>query len=120
MKNMKQAIIVRKDLKMSCGKIAGQVAHASLRAYWATNKEDRDNWRYNHNETKIVLKVQSEKELEDIILRCEELDLPCSWVFDAGKTQLTSHTFTAVGVGPCDKKDIEEVIGGLNGGLKLL
>jgi PTH2 family peptidyl-tRNA hydrolase len=110
---MKQAIVVRKDLKMGCGKIAGQVAHASLRAYWATNKEDRDNWTYNHNETKIVLKVYSSKDLDEIILRCEELDIPCSWVFDAGKTQIEPHTFTAVGVGPCSKDDIEEVVGGL-------
>ena len=110
---MKQAIVVRKDLKMGCGKIAGQVAHASLRSYWATNKEDRDNWTYNHNETKIVLKVYSSKDLDEIILRCEELDIPCSWVFDAGKTQIEPNTLTAVGIGPCSKDDIEEVVGGL-------
>jgi peptidyl-tRNA hydrolase, PTH2 family len=113
MKSMKQAIIVRKDLKMSCGKIAGQVAHASLRAYWATPKKMRDNWVYNFNEVKIVLKVQSEKELENIIERCDDEDIPYSWVFDEGKTQIEPNTLTAVGIGPCDKKDIEEVIGGL-------
>lgn len=110
---MKQAIVVRKDLKMGCGKIAGQVAHASLRAYWATNKEDRDNWVYNFNEVKVVLKVQSEKELENIIERCEDEDIPYSWVFDAGKTQLEPHTFTAVGIGPHDVEIIDEVVGGL-------
>jgi PTH2 family peptidyl-tRNA hydrolase len=110
---MKQAIVVRKDLKMSCGKIAGQVAHASLRSYWATNKEDRDNWVYNYNEVKVVLKVQSEEELENIIEKCEDMNIPYGYVFDAGKTQLEPNTFTAVGIGPYNEVCIDEIVGGL-------
>lgn len=110
---MKQAIVVRKDLKLSCGKIAGQVAHASLRSYWATAKEDRDNWTYNFNEIKVVLKVQSEDELHNIVMKCEELNIPHSWVFDAGKTQIEPNTLTAVGIGPYDKDEIDEIVGGL-------
>lgn len=113
---MKQAIVVRKDLKMSCGKIAGQVAHASLRAYWATPKETRDDWTYNYNEVKVVLKVQSKEELEKLIEVCEDGGVSYSWVFDAGKTQIEPNTLTAVGIGP----DNDEVINSIIGDLKLL
>lgn len=110
---MKQAIVVRKDLKMSCGKIAGQVAHASLRAYRVTPKMERDNWIYNYNEVKVVLKVQSEEELNKIIKRCEESDVPYSLVFDAGKTQIEPHTLTALGIGPDEDKVINDIVGDL-------
>lgn len=110
---MKQAIVIRKDLKMSCGKIAGQTAHASLRAYWATPKEDRDNWTYNFNEVKVVLKVQGKDELEKIIEKCEDFNIPFSWVFDAGKTQIEPNTLTAVGIGPYDSELIDSIVGDL-------
>ena len=71
---MKQAIIVRKDLKMTCGKIAGQVAHASLRAYTQSEEMKRIDY-YLQGEVKIILKVQSEEELKIFMttVRREEL-----------------------------------------------
>jgi len=39
----KQVIIVRKDLGMTCGKIAGQVAHAAIMAMEKTSMYN-PNW----------------------------------------------------------------------------
>ena len=65
---MKQVIIVRNDLKMGKGKIAAQSSHASLIA--ALNaKRDEKNWYeswFKHGMGKIVLKVDSEEELNRI------------------------------------------------------
>lgn len=110
---MKQVIVVRKDLKMGCGKIAGQVAHASLRAYWKTPKEQRDDWTYNHIETKIVLKVNSEYELREIIHEASVSNIPFAVVHDAGKTQIGKGTLTAVGLGPADSGILNEITIGL-------
>lgn len=106
---MKQAIVVRKDLKMSCGKIAGQVAHASLRAYNSSNQLKQRDY-FLQGEVKIVLKVQSEKELHEIYDRCINTGLVCQGVADAGRTQIEPGTITAVGIGPDEDSLIDEVI----------
>lgn len=106
---MKQAIIVRKDLKMSCGKIAGQVAHASLRAYRASNEMKKIDYFLN-GEVKIVLKVQSEEELHEIYKKCIKSGLVCQAVADAGRTQVEPRTFTAIGIGPDEDNLIDEVV----------
>ncbi len=120
---MKQVIIVRKDLKkMSCGKIAGQAAHASVRAcklasfwrypylWWCKRK-----W-FKEGETKIVLKVKSEEELVDIMYKCLENNLKYAGVRDAGRTQIEAGTLTAVAIGPYP----DEIIDNITEGLKLL
>lgn len=119
---MKQAIIVRKDLKMGCGKIAGQACHASRRAI--SNLYDFDEeggfkvrmWIIKDNEPKIILKVHSEEELIEIMLLCDEKELIYGGVRDAGKTQIDAGTLTAVAIGPYP----DDIIDGIVGDLKLL
>ncbi|RLJ06151.1 MAG: peptidyl-tRNA hydrolase, partial [Candidatus Aenigmatarchaeota archaeon] len=55
---MKQVILVRKDLKISKGKIAAQVANASLGAYKKTEKKIREKWE-KEGSKKIILKVEN-------------------------------------------------------------
>ena len=61
---MKQAIIVRTDLKMGKGKIAAQSCHACLGAYKKANKIDVRKWELSGGK-KVVLKVSSEETLEE-------------------------------------------------------
>ncbi|HDH06862.1 MAG TPA: peptidyl-tRNA hydrolase, partial [Thermoproteales archaeon] len=57
----KQVLIVRKDLEMSCGKIAVQVAHASIMAAEECRKrrpEWFNQWR-QEGQKKVVIKVKN-------------------------------------------------------------
>ena len=58
---MKQVILVRKDLKLSPGKLASQVSHASVEAVLKSSKAKINEWR--DFSKKVILKVQNEKEL---------------------------------------------------------
>ena len=56
----KQVIIVRKDLGMSCGKIAAQVAHAGIMAMERASKFDMQavtEWKEKDGQIKVILKV---------------------------------------------------------------
>lgn len=115
---MKQVIIVRKDLKMGVGKIAAQVAHASLLAAEKSKKMNKElfiEW-FNKGQAKIVLKVNTLEELLNIKEKAEELKLPTEIVQDKGLTQLEEGTITCLGIGPAD----EELIDKVTGNLKLL
>ena len=109
---MKQAIVVRKDLKMGCGKIAGQVAHASVRGVIMSKESDRNDWMVN-GETKIVLKVHSEEDLLNIIERCKHWGVNYATVRDMGKTQIDFGTLTCVALGPHVDGMIDEIVGDL-------
>jgi len=101
---LKQAIIVRGDLGMSKGKMAGQTAHASVSAYSLTlarKEEDARQWE-DEGQKKIVLKVQSEEELLALYERMKR-EMPCALIRDAGKTQLEPGTLTCFGAGPADE-----------------
>ena len=99
----KQVIVVRRDLKLSKGKLAAQVAHASLQAYKKTNDKLRNEWE-QEGAKKVILRVENEKELMYICEKAKKEKLACSLIQDAGKTHLARGTTTCAGIGP-DKED---------------
>lgn len=110
---MKQAIVARSDLDMGQGKLAAQVAHASLNAYENTDPEVRNEWRTT-GQTKVVLKVGGESALLDIADQARRRGLPVAVVRDAGRTQLEAGTVTAVGIGPGEEATIDDITGDLS------
>jgi PTH2 family peptidyl-tRNA hydrolase len=107
---MKQAIVIRTDLKMGKGKIASQAAHASIGAFVKTDGKDKERW-LGEGMMKIVVKVSSEKELDEVYKNAREMRLPTDMVSDAGRTQLEPGTKTAVGIGPAEDGKIDAITG---------
>ena len=109
---MKQAIIMRTDLKMGKGKLCSQSCHASIAAFLKSDKKDREMW-ISKGMKKVVLKVSSEKELMSLYKLAKKEKLPCEIISDAGLTQLELGTVTALGIGPADDKKIDKITGKL-------
>ncbi len=110
---MKQAIVARADLGMGEGKLAAQVAHASLQA--ADDAADRDvrEWK-GEGATKVVLRADGEARLFELADAAERKGLPHAVVRDAGRTQLKPGTVTALAVGPGPERLVDEVTGDLS------
>lgn len=112
---MKQAILIRKDLKMGKGKIATQCAHASLDAAFKTLKKKRRkfaSWKLGGMK-KVVLKVQNLKELKQYLAKAKREKLIISIISDAGLTQIKRGSITAVAIGPDDDLKIDRITGKL-------
>jgi PTH2 family peptidyl-tRNA hydrolase len=105
---MKQAIVVRTDLKMGKGKIASQCAHASIAAFLKAKTRDRRKW-VKEGMKKIVLKAFSSKELVKLYKRAKRMKLPCELIIDKGLTQIEPGTITALGIGPADEKKVDKI-----------
>lgn len=110
---MKQAIIARRDLGMGTGKLAAQVAHASLQAYERADPNVREAWKQG-GQKKIVLRVDSERELTDLKAAAGRAGLPNALVRDAGHTQLDPDTVTALAIGPAQENDVDAITGDLS------
>jgi len=104
----KQVIVVRKDLKMGKGKLASQVAHASLLAYKNSGLIKRIKWE-REGAKKVVLEVGSLEELQYIYRKAKKLKLAVSIVRDAGKTQLRPGTITCICIGPEKEEKIDKI-----------
>jgi PTH2 family peptidyl-tRNA hydrolase len=129
----KQVIVVRTDTDMKKGKIAGQVAHASVSAFYESllifvkrrsagisgvpDKEEphykAQQWFSYHNQIKVVLKVSSEADLEAVAKKAEEAGLIVCRIHDAGHTQIEKGTFTCIGIGPDEDAKVDAVTGDL-------
>ena len=109
---MKQAIVARADLGMGAGKLAAQVAHASLQAYEAADGPTQREWK-GEGQKKVVLQADSESDLFELADRAEREGLPHAVVRDAGHTQLEPGTVTALAVGPAPERAVDRVTGGL-------
>lgn len=119
---VKQVIVIRKDLNMRKGKIAAQVAHASLASVLdqmikMEHPYDNKNlmqirtlslyqntpiydW-LNGSFAKIVVSVNSEQELNDLIAKAKELDIRATPIIDAGNTEFHGiPTLTCAAFGP--------------------
>lgn len=108
----KQVIVVRSDLKMSVGKLAAQVAHASLEAYMNSNESNLKKWE-REGVKKVVLKCRGLKEMLEIEGKARSLKLTTALVTDAGLTELPPETVTCLGIGPDREEEINKVTGSL-------
>ncbi len=115
---LKQVIIVRLDLEMGKGKLAAQVAHASVEGFYRVLNKNKDKaleW-LKTGAKKIVLKVQTETELLKIYEDAYKAGLEAVIIRDSGLTQLIPGTITAICIGP----ESEEILDKITGHLKLL
>ncbi len=109
---MKQALLVRMDLKLPKGKMAAQCGHAAVDAALKANREDLAVWR-TEGMAKIVLKVADEKELYKYIQMAKDAKLATSVITDAGRTVVEPGTVTCGAIGPADDAKIDAIVGHL-------
>jgi PTH2 family peptidyl-tRNA hydrolase len=109
---MKQVILVRTDLKLSKGKLAAQVAHASLESYKKADPRKAEDWRRDGGK-KVVLKVTNLASLKRYDRKARELRLPHKLIKDAGHTELRPGTVTCLGIGPESEEKIDKATGKL-------
>jgi len=111
----KQVIIVRSDLKMSKGKLAAQVAHASVTAAEVARVRYREWWTtwFLQGQKKVVLKVSTLDDLLKIKKMADQEDLPTALIQDRGLTELPPGTITTLGIGPAPAERIDKITGSL-------
>ena len=111
---LKQVMIVRKDLRMSCGKLCAQCCHASLEALEKMKRENHEwveFWQQT-GQAKVVLQIGSEKELLELFEKIKK-KFPCALIKDAGLTQTKQGTITAIAVGPAPEVELDKITGHL-------
>ncbi len=111
----KQVILVRNDLKLPKGKLAAQVAHASVEAVHRSTKGVVSAWRAEGMK-KVVLKVDNLDELYMYDQDAKKAGLVTAIITDAGHTVVAPGTVTCMAIGP----DIEEEVDSVTGKLKML
>ncbi|MBI4394453.1 MAG: peptidyl-tRNA hydrolase [Euryarchaeota archaeon] len=108
-------IVVRKDLKLSPGKMAAQVGHAAVNlALAGARRKDKayEAW-LSEGQKKVVVKGEGLRQLYELKEQAEALGLATTLVSDAGLTEVEPGTTTCLGVGPAKAKDVDRVTGGL-------
>lgn len=112
----KQTIVVRKDLNMPVGKLAAQVAHASVGCTIQNLEDPRVQAWLAGRFTKIVVAAESEQHLLDIQQKCNKNGVLSTLITDAGFTIFDGQpTITCLAVGP----DTNEVMKTITGDLPL-
>lgn len=125
-RNVKQVIVLRKDLHMRKGKMVAQGAHASVDAFLSLFTKTEGNGETSYtlhvqdesmlsywldgSYTKICLYVESEQELVELYerIRIENPTIPVALIEDMGLTEFHGQvTKTAVGIGPYWSDEID-------------
>jgi peptidyl-tRNA hydrolase, PTH2 family len=128
MSDIKMVIAVRKDLTMRKGKLAAQVAHASMKFLTDNNESERGDelhvklspeetiWMTG-SFTKIVVGVESQDALENLVFLARLEGIEAHIIIDGGKTEFDGvPTMTCAAFGPCESSQLDK----LTGSLKLL
>ena len=108
----KQCLIIRNDVKMSCGKRCAQAAHASIGAYNNADKALQKAW-FSEGQKKVVLKANDERTLYELKVIAERAGISSSLIQDAGLTEIPPGTVTALGLGPARTEDLDKITGNL-------
>ena len=111
---LKQVIVVRKDLKLTKGKMSAQVAHASLEAYRKAKDMHPLHTKHwlNTGAKKVVLYIENKKELLELMKEIPD-NIPHKLIIDAGKTHLEPGTITCLGIGPWEEAELDKITGHL-------
>ncbi|NHJ20742.1 MAG: peptidyl-tRNA hydrolase [Candidatus Lokiarchaeota archaeon] len=113
MDEYKQIILVRTDLKMGTGKKCAQACHASLSSADLVRVQNKDVWKKwkNTGQKKVILRISGMEELHEVVSKLEKSKIPFFLVRDAGLTQLTPGTTTALGIGPALSESLDKITG---------
>ena len=130
MSQVKQVLVVRRDLSMRKGKIAAQCAHASCASIldmmniewrkgttkWAMTLDNSDPmcmW-LNNSFTKVAVYVDSLEEMMELKALADLNDIQTTLITDSGKTEFKSiPTETVLAIGPGDSGTIDKITGHL-------
>ena len=120
MEEVKQVIVMRKDLKMRRGKEIAQGGHAVIA--WLVERgqgptmfsEEETLWITNGLSTIVCLQVSSEQELVDVYEKACQAKLIAHLITDAGLTEFAGvPTKTCCAIGPDDSASIDLITGHL-------
>lgn len=112
----KMVIVTRKDLSLSTGKLAAQVAHAAVSCALETKKINKkwfSKWMRD-GAKKAVVKTDSADDFIDLKQRAGELNIVAFIISDAGHTEIPAGTQTVLGIGPAPSNIIDQVTGNLS------
>jgi len=111
----KMVIVTRKDLNLSPGKLAAQVAHAAVDCALSTKKHKPrwfSSWK-NEGAKKAVVKVDCLDDFFPLKEKAERLEIATIIIEDAGHTEIPAGTKTVLGIGPAPNNIIDQVTGDL-------
>ena len=103
------ALIVRKDLKLSPGKLAVQCSHAAVKCSLIAKKTEprlMERWQSNGGR-KICLAINDLESLKLLMGKSRSAGLITHLIKDAGHTELPPGTITVLGIGPAPKSSID-------------
>lgn len=108
-------IVVDRNVKMTPGKTAAQVAHAAVTCALAAEKYDKRAFAawMAEGQQKVVLKANGSKELFRLKVHAEDIGMCTALVKDAGHTQIDPGTLTCLGIGPGLESNLDKVTGDL-------
>ena len=124
MMEVKQVIVVRKDLGMRRGKCASQCAHAAMK-FLADQYKPGDASLVAHLTppqiawltgafAKVVVYVESEQEMLDLVEQGKRAAIDVRTIIDEGRTEFHGvPTLTCVAFGPDDVSKLDHVTGHL-------
>jgi len=104
----KQCLVLRTDLKMSCGKMCAQAAHASISSFEKTSLADKKEWM-REGMKKVALKAPDEMTLYKLKAQAELIGVPCALIIDAGMTEIAPGSVTALGIGPAKRETMDKI-----------
>jgi peptidyl-tRNA hydrolase, PTH2 family len=132
MRNLKQVIVMRKDLNMRKGKMIVQGSHASMKVFFDRMWKQYDEvdclfhlesrslsdamieW-FEGTFTKICVSVNSEAELLEIYEKTKTANLPIALIEDIGLTEFNGvPTKTCLAIGPDESEKIDIITGHLS------
>ena len=111
----KMVIVTRKDLDLSPGKLAAQVAHAAVACALDTKKKNAmwfNKWQ-SEGAKKAVVKVERKDDFYPLKEKAEQLKIVSHIITDAGHTEIPAGTKTVLGIGPAPNNIIDQVTGDL-------
>lgn len=104
----KQCLVIRGDIRMSCGKISAQAAHAAVAAFERCDRETRERW-LSEGQKKVVLRVKDERSLHELKTIADARGIAAALIQDAGLTELPPGTTTALGLGPARTEEMDRI-----------
>lgn len=124
MKDIKQVIVVRKDLNLRKNELASQVATASMGFLLDNNESDRNdeiNVKLSREEVmwlngsfeKLIVGVDSEQDLRDLMFKAEMEGIGVYPVIGKTQDKFSDMTLMCAALGPDDSNVIGHVTGHL-------